>query len=107
MSQQDVPHGECTLSLTSVNGFSQALVVLGMTTEDIRVTHVFIFSVTNKKNDSGGYVSLFCCRELFKVKLNMLIGIFAHNYLKDKTEGFAGTFRLCFNSCTCVPVLHH
>lgn len=57
MSQQDVPHGECTLSLTPVNGFSQALVVLGMTTEDIRVTHVFIFSVTNKKNDSGGYVS--------------------------------------------------
>lgn len=50
-----------------VNGFSPALVVIGMRTEDIRGTHEFIFSVANKENDSRGYVS-------FKVKLNMLIG---------------------------------
>lgn len=43
----------------TTNGLSPALVVIGMITEDICVTHVFIFSVTNKENVSGGYVSLF------------------------------------------------
>lgn len=69
--------------------------------------HTCFYFQCNKQRKLFWWMSLFCCRELFKVKLNMLIGIFAHNYLKDKTEGFAGTFWLCFNCCTCVPVLHH